>query len=136
MFKEMEQAGSKIPSMVEELKAKGWTTYQHHDNWVKLDLTEQYDTHTAYMIATNRVLPNPSTKEELQNAVQVLVDALKTDEEYRVGWISNLAMAFKDEYSNYTLGFHERDIEVTSDDIHEISNLASENFINLLLLDK
>lgn len=35
MFKEMEQAGSKIPEMCKTLEANGWRTYKHHDNWIK-----------------------------------------------------------------------------------------------------
>lgn len=34
---------------------------------------------------------------ELEDAIKVLTEAIKTDTEYRRGWQANIAMAFKDE---------------------------------------
>jgi len=59
---------------------------------------------------------------KLKNAVEVLREALKTDEGYRIGWQANIAMAFKDEYYR----------SKNKEEIHEIANKASDNFLQLL----
>ena len=57
---------------------------------------------------------------KLKEAVDVLVEALKTDEGYRIGWQANIAMAFKDNYNvNRTL--------------HENANYCARKFIEQLI---
>ena len=51
---------------------------------------------------------------------------LKKDEGYRIGWQSNIAMAFKDVY----------DWSDNKQDIHTIANIASTAFLNTLLQKK
>ena len=63
---------------------------------------------------------------KLKDAVEILVQALKTDEGYRIGWQANIAMAFKDEYNRNRLKYK------TKQDIHTIANNASDNFLDLL----
>jgi hypothetical protein len=63
---------------------------------------------------------------KLKEAVEVLVNALKTDEGYRIGWQSNIAMAFHDTY--YSKGKS----KLNGQELHDVFNEASENFINQL----
>ena len=68
---------------------------------------------------------------KLSKAVKTLVEALKTDESYRIGWQANIAMAFKDEFTKTN-----PDLKSTSDyELHIIANQASNNFLNLLCED-
>ena len=67
----------------------------------------------------------------LKEAVSVLVEALKTDESYRIGWQANIAMAFKDEYCREKFQQSEQNFE----DVHELANSAADNFLNLLCED-
>jgi hypothetical protein len=66
---------------------------------------------------------------KLKEAVEVLVNALKIDKGYRIGWQANIAMAFKNECYRYEEG------AFTEVDIHRIANEASNNFLNLLCKD-
>jgi hypothetical protein len=52
-----------------------------------------------------------------------LVKSLKYDEGYYIGWQSNIAMAFQDAYTKAE----------DKTDIYKISNIASTNFLNLLM---
>jgi hypothetical protein len=61
-------------------------------------------------------------KTELQKALQVLTKALKEDDGYRMTWVANIAVEFQDTYNE-----HHR-----YRGVHEISNMAAENFIELL----
>ena len=69
---------------------------------------------------------------KLQEAVKTLIEALKSDEDYRRSWSANIAMAFKDEHYRFagdgagSVGF------VNRDDVHEIANQSADNFLNLL----
>lgn len=68
---------------------------------------------------------------KVKEAVEVLVEALKTDESYRIGWQANIAMAFKDEFTRTN-----PDLKSTSEyELHIIANQASNNFLNLLCTD-
>jgi len=71
---------------------------------------------------------------ELKLAVQELVTALRTDEDYRRAWKDNIAMAFKDEFWS-TCTTHEHLDLMDSESLHEIANKASENFLKLLCND-
>lgn len=55
-------------------------------------------------------------------AVKTLVSQLSRDEGFYQSWKANIAMAFKDCYSNAT----------DKDDIHKIANNAADNFLSLL----
>jgi hypothetical protein len=63
---------------------------------------------------------------KLSEAVKVLIEALKTNEDYRRSWNDNIAMAFKDEYSRNRLKYK------TRQDIHKIANTAANDFLKLL----
>lgn len=68
---------------------------------------------------------------KLKDAIQILIEALKTDEGYKIGWQSNIAMAFKDEF--YRINPELKD---TSDyELHLIANKAADNFLDLLCND-
>lgn len=70
-------------------------------------------------------------KNSIKHAVKIIVNALKTDESYRIGWQANIAMAFKDEFTKTN-----PDLKSTSDyELHIIANQASNNFLNLLCED-
>ncbi len=63
---------------------------------------------------------------ELEVAIAVLINALKTDEGYRIAWKSNIAMAFKDEY------FRNKSKYKNREDIHKIANTAADDFLKSL----
>lgn len=67
---------------------------------------------------------------KIKNALEVIAEALRTDEGYRIGWQANIAMAFKDEYARNRLKYK------TKQDIHNIANTAADNFLNLLCAQK
>jgi hypothetical protein len=67
-----------------------------------------------------------NNKNSVEHAIKVLKNALKTNDGYREGWKSNIAMAFKDEYSRSKLKYK------TREDIHYIANEAADNFLTLL----
>ena len=65
---------------------------------------------------------------KVKEAVNILVEALKIDESYRIGWQANIAMAFKDEFTRTN-----PDLKSTSEyELSIIANQASNNFLNLL----
>jgi len=125
MFEDMRAGGSKLPDMVEYLKANGWKTYNHHDNWVKEGMSGEYDTHEAY----NKQLLQA---ELLKCAVQMVIEALKQDEGYYESWKANIAMAMYDEYTDN----HLPQAKVSHGDIHEIANSAADRFLRLLTAEK
>ena len=61
---------------------------------------------------------------KLKNAVNKLRKSLKEDDELYYGYQSNIAMAFYDEAI---------DKGISRKKLHEISNNAAKNFINLLI---
>jgi hypothetical protein len=65
---------------------------------------------------------------KVKDAIQVLVEALKTDEGYRIGWQSNIAMAFKDEFYRESFQQSKQQFE----DVHELANTAADNFLKML----
>jgi hypothetical protein len=70
-------------------------------------------------------------KNSIGHAMKILINALKTDESYRIGWQANIAMVFKDEFTRTN-----PDLKSTSDyELHIIANQASNNFLNLLCED-
>ena len=72
--------------------------------------------------------------DKLKEAVSVLVEALKTDESYRIGWQANIAMTFKDEFWRTCRTRQHLDL-MDEESLHEIANKASNNFLNLLCRD-
>ena len=63
---------------------------------------------------------------KLKQAVETLVEALKTDEDYRRSWKDGMAMAFHDTY--YSKGKS----KLSGQELHDVFNEASNNFLNLL----
>lgn len=67
---------------------------------------------------------------ELKKAIKVLTDRMKNDEDYREGWIANIAMAYKDNehwYKNKTGKKY-----LNYKDKHIIANDAAEHFLKIL----
>ena len=62
---------------------------------------------------------------KLSEAMIVLKEALLTNDDYRLGWKANLAMAYYDETMRQGIG-------ISHGEIHRISNKAADNFIKLL----
>ena len=58
-----------------------------------------------------------------------LIEALKNDEELYYSYQANIAVQFQDEYARNKKQYKNRQ------DIHEISNTAAKNFLNLLVRD-
>ena len=69
---------------------------------------------------------------KLKQAAETLVEALKTDEDYRRSWQSNIAMAFKDECHRQLKESLYTEFGDAEEEMHEIANQASNNFLNLL----
>lgn len=72
---------------------------------------------------------------DVGKAVAVLSHALATDPELYYGYQSNIAMAFKDEYSRYRKA-RLPNVEMLpgeSDGIHEVANNAAKYFLDLLI---
>jgi hypothetical protein len=69
-------------------------------------------------------------KNSVEHAMKILVNALKTDTGYRIGWQANIAMAFKDEYWKTNPDFK----NISEYEMHNIANQASNNFLNMLCL--
>ena len=61
----------------------------------------------------------------VKKSVKILTDAIKNDSELYYGYQANIAMAFKDEFYRSTKRY--KNIK----DIHEIANIAAQNFLNL-----
>jgi len=81
-------------------------------------------------LITEKELFNMTLKKEMDS----ICKALKEDEGYRIAWESNIAMAFKDEWSR-----HFKYNEAPSgrfEDIHKIANNAAKNFISNLIMDR
>lgn len=66
-------------------------------------------------------------------AVGYLCERLSKDEDLRRGYIANIAIAFQDQFEKQSCQISEDERTVHSDMLHEISNRAAENFINLLI---
>lgn len=64
---------------------------------------------------------------ELKKAMHILKNHLLDDCDYRLGWQANIAMAYYDEAIR-------RNIGISHDELHSLSNKAAENFIKLLTL--
>jgi hypothetical protein len=73
-------------------------------------------------------------KADLQKAVEILIAELakdKSEGSYYYSWQANIAMAFQDEFNRYAAS---KEIEGTAMNfnIHQISNTAAKNFLDLL----
>lgn len=67
-------------------------------------------------------------KLRIGEAVRKLTKELENDADFRYSYQANIAMAFKDEYAR-----RKKDKKYLSkQDIHEISNIAANNFLALL----
>lgn len=64
-----------------------------------------------------------------QEAITTLQKALKEDPGYRYSWLANIAMSFKDEWQK---SCDNGGLPATPDQIHEIANVAADNFLKLL----
>ena len=61
----------------------------------------------------------------LKKSTEILTDAIRNDNELYYGYQANIAVAFQDEFHRNTKKY--KNIK----DIHEISNRAAKNFLNL-----
>ena len=67
---------------------------------------------------------------ELQNAIKMLTKHLRQDEGYRIGWQSNIAMAYKDNEHWYKQKTGKK--YLNSRDKHIIANMAADYFLEQL----
>jgi len=65
-----------------------------------------------------------------QDAVRQLCKDLKKDDGLYITYRANIAMAFKDEFSRQS-----KNGRVNKTQLHNISNQAADNFLNLLIGD-
>lgn len=63
---------------------------------------------------------------KIAEAMKVVTAEIKNDPGYRIGWQANIAVAFQDEFARQ---YKER---LGDFDIHDISNKAANNFLNIL----
>jgi hypothetical protein len=86
-----------------------------------------------------RIREYPLSPEECflakENPVKNLITALKKDKDYYEVWKANIAMAFKDEYTEQSYNVDNARLEgfLTEIDIHELSNNAAERFLKQLI---
>ena len=59
--------------------------------------------------------------------IKKLKKALRDDINFYYGWQANIAIAFQDEYARSNKRYKNRQ------DVHDISNKAAQNFLNLLI---
>lgn len=70
------------------------------------------------------------TTEDLNYAMLHVTSELKTDPAYRIGWQSNIAMAFCDAAARYKKQSGKAYLSAV--DIHKVANVAANDFINQL----
>lgn len=71
-------------------------------------------------------------KADLEKAIKVLCEELSKDKSegsYYYSWQSNIAMQFKDEFARKKIDRN----YISSKDVHEVSNQAAKNFLDLLI---
>lgn len=76
-------------------------------------------------------------EDNVKNAIEVLTKALRADKSegsYYYSWQANIAMAFQDAYGWVMKGSLSL-IPPTAQDLHEISNKAAKNFLDLLIAE-
>ena len=64
------------------------------------------------------------------NPIEILVDSLKNDPGYRISWVANIAMAYKDNERWYKQKTGKKFLN--RNEKHIIANNAAEYFINQL----
>lgn len=69
-------------------------------------------------------------KQGIKEELDIVRQALRTDEGYYHSWQANIAMAFKDQFDKDAQKY---DIYYSPKDIHEIANEAAQNFLNQLI---
>lgn len=70
-----------------------------------------------------------------KDAINILIEILKIDEDYRRSWQANIAMCFKDEcYRSFKESLY-TEYRDAPEEIHKIANKAAINFLNLLCED-
>lgn len=65
---------------------------------------------------------------EIKQANAVLKRRFKADDDFKRGYVSNIAMAFKDEHARIK---KEKGRPLTNEEIHDVANTAAENFLDL-----
>jgi serine/threonine protein kinase len=66
---------------------------------------------------------------DIKEAIDTITKALREDPEYRISWVANIAIQFKDRASVQTV---DGLCMMTSDEVHSMANEAAEGFISLL----
>jgi hypothetical protein len=72
---------------------------------------------------------------EFEKALKIVIKEIKKDKDLYYGYQANIAVQFQDEYARF---FPEKSRQIGSSIshiIHEISNNAARNFLNLLIND-
>ena len=67
-----------------------------------------------------------------KEAVDHLRNVLESDDSFRMTWAANIAIQFQDEWQR---AVDKGGLPATPVQIHEISNKAADNFLNLLCRD-
>lgn len=67
---------------------------------------------------------------KLETAINTIKKALKEDKGYRESWKANIAVAFQDEFGNWR--DNNAGINASNEDIHKISNIAANRFLEKL----
>jgi len=131
----MKDSGSRIAVMVATLKEKGWTTLNHHDNWVRKDwkgILENnsigFDLNTAYHICLryeefernknlNRISHINSSSQLSEKSLDVINELIKevdnkTEELYLAsyGYVGNAFSWYRKGGSGYTTEVKEAEL--------------------------
>lgn len=72
---------------------------------------------------------------KLNNAVSILVETLKNDNDYYHAWQANIAMAFGDEIKRYR---YQGDVDIVPNNsfaIHDMCNDAAKRFLHILCMN-
>lgn len=69
---------------------------------------------------------------QLKESIEILIQALKTDEAYRRSWKDNIAMSFKDECYRQLKESLYTEYGDAEEEIHTIANEAADNFLKQL----
>lgn len=69
------------------------------------------------------------SKRDLGDNVDVVLEAIESDEDYRQGWLANIAMAFQDQHTLVQHQFYDSHM---LEDLHTMSNRAALQFLRNL----
>jgi uncharacterized membrane-anchored protein YhcB (DUF1043 family) len=86
------------------------------------------------MGSENERLKSEPHKITTKEAVDHISKEIQKDSEYRIGWLSNIAMQFKDKAERFKCGSGKVFV-MSPEELHDLANEAAEGFLDLLCKD-